>query len=82
MFQLMPVIILVKRSWEREMPENEILNAFAHKVISLCNHDTFRICYLMIDLLRFTSKEEVKSFAVRSMGYLIKVIDLVRRVSC
>lgn len=82
MFQLMPVITLMRRAWVRDLSENDILSTFAHKIISVCRHDTIRIFYVMVDLLRFVPVSEVTALTIRSMGYLLRMIELVGRVSC
>lgn len=81
MFQLIPVFVMIRRSWIREISENEVLNAFTDKLISIVNRDTIRISYVMINLLRFVSAEEVPALVIKSMGYLIKMVELIRRVS-
>lgn len=78
--QLMPTFTFLKRNCiTPKAIENEIMNVFVDKLLSVSKHDTIRVCYLMSDILRGYSEDEVSAIAIQSFHYLMRTIEFIRR---
>lgn len=64
------------------MCDNEIMTLFTDKLMAISNHDTIRVCYKMYDSLREACDEVIAYLALQCIRSLMKMIELVGRVSC
>ena len=77
----MPILLFLRPAWKRGISENEIMKLYTHKLLAVSHHDTIRVCYKICDLLRESSDEVLTRLALQSVRSLMKMIELVGRVS-